>query len=124
MVAYSFQARFAPKIIDGTKRQTIRRVGLRRHARAGDEIQCYTGLRTKHAKLIRRVRCINTVPIHIWFVGRCRVDVDESTVYELDKFAVGDGFSDWDDMHRFWMEHHNRPSEFTGLVIMWDIIEE
>lgn len=36
MVAYSFQSRFAPAVESGRKRQTIRAVGKRRHARQGE----------------------------------------------------------------------------------------
>jgi hypothetical protein len=119
MVAYSFQKRFAPKILGGTKQQTIRLVGRRRHARPGEEIQCYTGLRTKHARLIRRVTCTDVLPIHIWFVGRSRIKVGDDLVYDLDSFAIGDGFDHWDDMWEFWREHHDKPSEFSGLIIKW-----
>lgn len=47
MVAYNFQARFAPLVESGRKTITIRTRGTaRRHARPGDRVQLYTGHRT------------------------------------------------------------------------------
>lgn len=62
MVAYSFQAMFCPPIVDRIKRQTIRALGARRHAREGEDVQLYRGMRTKHcAKIIPDVRCLGIV---------------------------------------------------------------
>jgi hypothetical protein len=52
MVAYSFDKRFVPQIANGFKRQTIR-AHRRRHARPGEALQLYTGMRTKQCKKIR-----------------------------------------------------------------------
>jgi hypothetical protein len=52
MVAYSFNRRFVPAIEAGLKRQTIRS-HRRRHARVGEALQLYTGMRTKACRLIR-----------------------------------------------------------------------
>lgn len=52
MVAYSFNRRFVPAIEAGSKRQTIR-AHRRRHARIGEQLQLYTGMRTKACRLIR-----------------------------------------------------------------------
>lgn len=78
MVAYSFQKRFVPKILaglepgpwlPGMKRHTMRqpRLGRSRHARPGDTIQLYMGMRTKHCRQIARVRCIGMVPMGVGF---------------------------------------------------------
>ncbi|MFK5597639.1 hypothetical protein ACFZ8E_11600 [Methylobacterium sp. HMF5984] len=50
MVAYSFKARFAAPILAGTKAQTIpaERTGRSRHARPGEQLQLFSGMRTKH----------------------------------------------------------------------------
>lgn len=47
MPAYNFRKQFAPLVESGQKRQTIRTIGKRRHARAGEPLQLYTGQRTK-----------------------------------------------------------------------------
>lgn len=46
MVAYSFQKQFVPAIRSGQKRQTIR-ADRKRHARPGEALQLYAGMRTK-----------------------------------------------------------------------------
>lgn len=58
MVAYSFKRRFAEPILAGAKRQTIR-ADRRRHARPGEELQLYTGMRTKSCRLIARRTCVD-----------------------------------------------------------------
>ena len=53
MVAYNFQKQFADAVERGEKRQTIRaprRDG--RHAKVGDKLQLYTGMRTKQCGMI------------------------------------------------------------------------
>ena len=71
MTVYSFKARFVPAIEAGTKRQTIRapRAGRSRHANVGSELQLYTAMRTKHCRLIRRVRCANVSPNKVGVAG-------------------------------------------------------
>jgi hypothetical protein len=46
VVAYSFRQQFRPPILAGTKRQTIR-ADRKRHARPGEQLQLYTGMRTR-----------------------------------------------------------------------------
>ena len=45
MVAYSFKRRFREPILAGSKQQTIR-ADRKRHARRGEALQLYTGMRT------------------------------------------------------------------------------
>lgn len=51
MVAYSFHRRFVPLIQSGIKRHTIR-PHRKRHARPGEAVQLYTGMRTKACQKI------------------------------------------------------------------------
>jgi len=137
MVAYSFKSFFAPKILDGTKRQTIRAVGRRRHALPGEEIQLYTGLRTQWCKLIARATCEDARGIDIEF----DVAADIARIYlglslgikgnrsvfserpDLDRFAMSDGFNDWHEMRQFMIKHHGdkkvRRMKFEGVLITW-----
>jgi uncharacterized protein YqfB (UPF0267 family) len=110
MVAYSFQKRFAEPILAGTKSQTIR-ADRKRHARPGEELQLYTGMRTKHCRLIARVQCIGIRPITL--------DLAEDMP---DAFAHRDGFADWEDMRAFWRQFHPGVETFTGVLILWDPI--
>lgn len=149
MVAYSFKKRFAERLEHGLrihldedaslrappKRQTIRHEGKRRHARVGETIQLYIGMRTKDCKKIGDARCTN--------IRRIRIDVLKDTlmiwlleddgsrtggamtVGGMNRFAQGDGFENAKDMHAFWQAEHGKkfrgePFTFTGFVIQWE----
>lgn len=134
MVAYSFQKRFIDPILAGLgedtgaapKRQTIRNVGRRRHARSGEVLQLYTGMRTKQCRKIGEAICKGVEPIRI-FVESGVVDLPESCWSyqgaELDNFARQDGFQDWADMRQFWRDEHGelvRLGPFVGVLITWE----
>lgn len=120
MVAYSFQKQFAVPILEGTKRQTIRAIGKRKHAWPGDELQLYVGMRTKHCKLIGRATCKSRTFIRLNLAER-RVQIGLvgkiNPLTEL--FARSDGFAGSDDMVAFWAKHHPGVSIFDGLLIQW-----
>lgn len=148
MTAYSFKRRFVVPIslglgrayalddIEGDiivasrpKLQTIRAVGRRRHARPGETLQLYTGMRTKQCFKIGDGQCVRVDPIRIHVEGGrisiCPGTPDERTfdkTVELDAFAQRDGFADWADMREFWREEHGdlkRLGPFVGVLIMW-----
>lgn len=123
MVAYSFKQRFVAPILAGTKRQTIR-ADRKRHARPGEQLQLYTGMRTKQCKLIGRAECIDVVKITILFSDTD--DESEGFVLPgfgfpggLDGFAIADGFASWADLKAFWRANHPGIDEFQGNLIMW-----
>ena len=121
MVAYSFRPRFVPPILDGTKDQTIRAPRIRRHARPGEALQLYTGMRTRACRLIRRTICLAAMPCRLDWGGPIRFDVDGERLApnEMDAFARRDGFADVDDMGRFWKAEHPDLDIFMGMVIRW-----
>lgn len=126
MVAYSFQKRFIEPIRAGTKRQTIRneRTGHARHARPGEPVQLYFGLRTKHSRLIAAPLCEAVWPVRINLDGL--VSANDGWVRsgdDLDAFAVSDGFRDWADMVAFWRKHHPGVIVFSGVLIRWAEIQ-
>ncbi len=119
MVAYSFNRRFVPAIESGIKSQTIR-AHRRRHARPGERLQLYTGMRTRACRLIRDdVVCSRIDEINIDLmslaglaVPKTRVDLARILVRWSDKLVVSvngkpldraecealatrDGFSGW-----------------------------
>lgn len=121
MVAYSFKKRFEVPILGGTKLHTIR-AHRKRHARTGEELQLYTGMRTLQCRLLARAICQST--------ERIKIDVDGGSVHfcrqaetitggELDAFASRDGFTDWQDMQAFWRAEHPSISVFDGVLITW-----
>lgn len=144
MVAYSFQRQFVTPIqvglglqqtIPGTvyvpKRQTIRAVGKRRHARPGETLQLYRGMRTRQCFKIGDARCVEAGEIELVFGARPSVLIRGETRAEvvthfvsspdgLDDFARADGFADWAAMVAFWVEQHGPLREFFGVIVYWE----
>lgn len=127
MVAYSFQKRFEAPIRWNAKRHTIRveRAGRSRHARPGERVQLYVGMRTKHCRLIATPICDRVWPIRIDLTAEivCANDGWIRSAADLDAFAVSDGFADWSDMVAFWGHQHPGVLVFSGVMIGWAQIE-
>lgn len=153
MVAYSFKKRFVDQITVGLgipvlncinvertdvhpKRQTIRAVGKRRHARVGDAVQLYTAMRTKQCKNIGIGRCVSFEGVMLkWseWPAFMTYDISEREpgiwrrignirpILDMEEFAKSDGFASFDDMARFWREEHG-PETFEGVLIRWEPI--
>lgn len=122
MVAYSFQKRFAPRIEDGTKCHTIR-ADRRRHARPGEALQLYVGMRTTSCrKVIADPLCTSVEQIRIGFAAAGQIAealIDDQPVSDLDEFAIADGFESLSDMEGFWTMRHGLLREFRGVLIAW-----
>lgn len=134
MVAYSFNKRFADPIASGhpatgvVKRQTIRAL-RKRHARPGELLQIYQGMRTKHCrKIISDPVCVAVRPIELFVaLGYVRFnDTGEAfgMTGMLDDFARQDGFLHWADLQAFWQAAHPEASDpkmaFPGVLIRWE----
>jgi hypothetical protein len=147
MVAYSFKRQFVrpiriglgllpaePEIIDGPmpqayeivmphpKRQTIRGE-RRRHARPGENLQLYCGMRTKGCFLIGNARCLSVYQIRLW-VGLDYLALGSTGQGITDEFAQADGFADAKAMHEFWRKN-NSPGPLSGgwwrgVLIKWE----
>lgn len=133
MVAYNFKAGFHGPIQRYEKRQTVR-AHRKRHARVGEAIQVYGGLRTKQArKLIPDPTCIAVSEIRIVLSSGALEGVAEIQIdgFDLDRdamaaFAIADGFgcrSAGQDnplklFGRFWVMTHGA-GVFDGVVIKW-----
>ncbi len=116
MVAYNFQAQFAAAVESGEKRQTIRAIGKRIHAKEGDKLQLYTGMRTKACRKLREAVCHDFCHIlietdKIWTFRPQELHTD------LDRWAKADGFRDWPAMRDFFEKAHGLP--FKGVMIRW-----
>lgn len=141
MVAYSFKQRFVQPIRVGLsrislsfdcppKRQTIRAIGKRRHARPGETLQLYFAQRSPQCEKIGDARCISVQEIRLVFGRTQEVRIAPGcpdfelmrSRERLDEFATGDGFDDWDDMHEFWKREHGgkRLGPFVGMLIRWE----
>lgn len=136
MVAYSFKERFIPRIEAGLgiprpdefweknlpKTQTIRALGKRRHARAGEVLQLYYGMRTRQCRLIGTVKCSQVRPIVIWHNFAIMIGGKIMTASQVNKFAQRDGFDDLEDMRDFWKKEHGDFDKFDGVLIEWEPI--
>lgn len=143
MVSYSFKERFADPVRCGLgiikpnpdrglfpKRQTVRAVGKKRHARPGELVQLYTGLRTKNARLIGTAVCSRTAPIiidFVWHTSRREdihlgVLIDGTLLMEKEAldFVRSDGFRTIQDFIDFWGENHGIDKLFEGIIIYWE----
>jgi len=143
LVAYSFKSRFvAPicvglnieipvrvglKIACGTeirpKRHTIRAIGKRRHAMAGEELQLYHAQRSRDCFLIARANCTDTKPIYIDVREdadmRFRIGKKWLSDREAEAFALSDGFGSIEDMWLFWRREHKGVDRFAGVLVEW-----
>ncbi|NSZ59546.1 ASCH domain-containing protein [Agrobacterium tumefaciens] len=142
MVAYGFKKFFSPQIESGHKRQTVR--GNRdRHARPGERVQLYEGLRTQYCrKIIADPVCTHVVPIEIVvsdlineLIAGIVIDGVHLHRVEVEAFARRDGFAPEllgnsypaklygrtarETMGRFWIANHPGVSKFTGVLIRW-----
>lgn len=138
MVAYSFKAQFAEPIAGRIKLQTVR--GPRkRHARPGESLQLYTGMRTKYCRKIVDPDPTCIALDHIWMRvdGRASELIEAITINgidlgneEIEAFAIADGFgSQLADgfarrrMGQFWIANHDVNAvgyDFEGFVIRWE----
>jgi hypothetical protein len=135
MVAYSFKRRFVDPIRVGLnqlceaqltgvhpKCQTIRAMGKRRHARAGETIQLYTAMRTKQCRKIGDARCVSVHDVSI-MVGKhtmpIRLDGAHLGGGHIHDFARADGFASGEDMLAFWQAEHGL-GKFDGVLIRWE----
>lgn len=146
MVAYSYKKRFYAPIRVGLglpiepipnlpiaagvkirpKRQTIR-ADRKRHARPGEELQHYCGMRTKSCFLIGRARCTRVRSIEMRFLRNgFTIDVDGVPYINAaaEEFARMDGFADSADMLAFWKAEHPGVEHFAGVVIEWEPLEK
>lgn len=109
-----FKKEFAKKIIQGSKRRTIRRVRKRRPIAAGDVLHLYTGARTPNAEQFAMALCSAVVPVRI----TDRYIYLNGTLlppHDAENFAQLDGFLTFEDMLDFFRAHYSLP--FDGVVV-------
>jgi len=118
MPILNFQERFANAVENGSKKQTIRKK-RKIPIKNGDILYLYTGLRTKEARKLRKVKCnvvfditINHKMIYL------SSGIAINTLESLDFFALADGFEDWGAMYDWFQKTHGLP--FKGQLIIWD----
>lgn len=126
MPALNFQARFAPFVESGEKRQTIR--AHRTHPiYVGDHLYLYTGMRTKQCRKLGEAVCTEIVPVKIFKGGSTFLGDSLLGPRQMEKLAIADGFTAGDgSRYRVracekmvdWFEKtHGLP--FRGVLIRW-----
>ena len=115
-----FQDKFAPKVRDGSKCQTIRKAA---RCKAGDTLSLrrWTGkpYRSKQ-EILREVVCESAEPVLILrLLGEARAAVGLNVIRrgDMDAFARADGFADFGEMVKWFENTHGLP--FNGWLIKW-----
>lgn len=125
MTTISFSV-FKDKILSGEKRQTIRKV-RKNPIKVGDRLQLYWYQRSANNELLFDTVCTDIVPVRIeenqvsYFV-KCSKNVLEKLIKNLDKFAIADGFDNWNHMRNWFQKEHGLP--FEGVLIEWEYPED
>jgi hypothetical protein len=114
VVAINFKPEWVPAILDGSKRQTIRRTA---RCKAGDELQLYTGQRTKDCRLLGTAICqhVETITIADDYLSAGYYRIPSGDAHHL---AEIDGFADIEAM-RDWFRSQYGALPFDGVRIMW-----
>jgi hypothetical protein len=125
MVGYKFKSQFASLVESGQKRQTIRALGKRRHARPGERLLLYTGQQAKgYRKLVEpdpvcsSVSAVRIEPDAV-IVDGVRYERGDD---ELAEIAALDGFESVDEFFDFFDGHYGLP--FDGRLIRWAADQE
>jgi hypothetical protein len=138
MVAYSFNKRFAGPIQRGIKTQTIR-PPRKRHARPGEAVSLFCGMRTRECfRIVPDPTCTEVLHVELMpmrnrivlHTGRDEVGAMRAiyTIHgplSLDRFAILDGFSDWAEMKAFWLVTYPEASDpelyWDDILINWGV---
>lgn len=114
MVAINFKPEWVPAILEGTKRQTIRKTA---RCKAGDELQIYTGQRTKECRLLGTAICqhVETIIIADDYISTGYYRLPSGDAHNI---AAIDGFENIEAM-REWFRKQYGALPFKGVRIMW-----
>ncbi len=109
MVAFNFKPQFVPHIENGKKQQTIRST---KRCEVGDDMQLYTGQRTKQCRLVKESVCVDVYPITISEGGiQCEKKMSATAL------ANRDGFNSAPLMRNFFRDQYGLP--YKGWVHVW-----
>lgn len=118
MTVIMFQPRFAPMVADGSKQQTVR-PPRKRPIKVGDKVSLRKWAARPYGSpqiVLRESVCAGTAPIMIAQDG---IVLDGVAILgqDLDRFAVADGFRDWNDLLAWFSDTHALP--LHGILIRW-----
>ena len=121
-----YQGRFAERVKDGTKPNTIRKVRKKNPIKVGDVLshRQWSGTRAYEpgsTQIVLRVEtCIRVTPIRIEET-RCKFGTLRLDRIGRDLLAKKDGFENWSDLVDWFKQTHGLP--FDGVFIEWSITE-
>lgn len=139
-----FKKQFAPKILDGSKKFTIRNP-RKVEPKIGETLHMYTGLRTKHTEKItskHKLTGIQLVDIFIQnkhtednikleysieFTLQIKVDGRALREEEYLPFCCSDGFSSISDFQKYWLsensefKQHFQEGQKRPLMNVWTV---
>lgn len=121
-----FRKQFAPKILDGSKKFTIRNP-RRRSPKIGETLYMYTGLRTKAASLITSEHTLNGVQkVDIFIENQVYTENKTKGKYsigitiggrsldlvEINYFVKCDGFENLADFRDYWIKEKGEKTDY------------
>lgn len=125
MPALNFKKQFAPKILSGAKRHTIRET-RKVPIKMGDTLYLYTGQRTKNAQLLMMTECVEVQNIKLFYLGNPverRVQIGNFILSREAKEALAkaDGFESFNAFWNFFFEDNpeRKNNGFEGQLIKW-----
>jgi hypothetical protein len=144
MPLIGFKEQFVSKILDGTKKHTIRSP-RKNPIKVGETLILATGVRTKKYKEIKRVQCVSVHDIKIIALDlvnymtheeiytnthdslyhiKVVIDNVELEQTETVNLAKNDGFEDVQMFSEWFEKHHNVTEKvFVGNLICWENIK-
>lgn len=139
MPAYSFKGLFCEYVKEGSKLHTVRapRGGKMAHAKPGDTVYLYYGMRTKQCTKLAEGTCTKVESILITN-DNVTIEGRRLSAEERDAFAHSDGFRHtdqfsnnragcWEMMLEFWKKEHGEIGTagpvvfFRGVIIHWEL---
>lgn len=119
-----FQHRFADRVADGTKLQTIR-PPRKRPIVAGDKLSLRKWSDKAYRSpqiVLREATCIScefvVIGDHISLGNSIVMRNEYLTAIELERFAKADGFDSFAEMFDWFSKTHGMP--FAGVLIQWE----
>lgn len=123
MRVLTFDRRFVPSILDGTKQQTIRPNGRRPHViDVGTPLSLRIWLGVAYRSNQFQIAKVVVTSVASIIVDEGLIWIDRQPVPDLEKFARQDGFSDLESFLAYFREYARLP--FAGRLICWDKLEE
>ena len=110
-----FKPQFVPKILDGTKKHTVR-VDAKNRYEIGKTLHMATGVRTKNYNCFKVLRITGIQKISIYKNHFVYIDGKLLNTIETNLFAENDGFNGEKDFFEWFS---NAGNLFEGKVIHW-----